>query len=133
MCLFWRSPTAWSPGSSSGDLIFNLAIAYSGKLEVGTRQLNNWRLRVPPRLPSLLANLAPCQHAYTVAGCHVITPDHQGGTVHNLVCRQQTCTCRFESLRKYMDWFAKASLTIPHLHLEVAMHSIRVGLRPNSI
>ena len=48
MCLFWRSPTAWSPGSSSGDLIFNLAIAYSGKLEVGTRQLSNWRLRVPP-------------------------------------------------------------------------------------
>ena len=28
----------------------------------------------------LSANLAPCQHAYTVAGCHVITPDHQGGT-----------------------------------------------------
>jgi len=32
----------------------------------------------PTSFPS--ANLAPCQHAYTVAGCHVITPDHQGGT-----------------------------------------------------
>ena len=48
MCLFWRSPTAWSPESTSGDLLFNLAIAYSGKLEIGTRQLNNWRLQVPP-------------------------------------------------------------------------------------
>ena len=26
------------------------------------------------------ANLAPCQHAYTVAWCHVITSDYQGGT-----------------------------------------------------
>ena len=48
MCLFWRSPTDWSPGSTSGDLIFNLAIAYSGNLEIGTRQLNNRRLHVPP-------------------------------------------------------------------------------------
>ena len=48
MCLFWRSPTAWSPESTSGDFIFNLAIAYSGKLEIGTRQLNNRRPHVPP-------------------------------------------------------------------------------------
>ena len=48
MCLFWRSPTAWSPESASGDFIPNLAIAYSGKLEIGTRQLNNRRLHVPP-------------------------------------------------------------------------------------
>ena len=48
MCLFWRSPTAWSPESTSGDFIFNLPIAYSGKLEIGTRQLNNRRLHVPP-------------------------------------------------------------------------------------
>ena len=48
MCLFWWSPTAWSPGSTSGDFIFNLAIAHSGKLEIGTRQLNNWRLHVSP-------------------------------------------------------------------------------------
>ena len=48
MCLLWRSPMTRSPESTSGDLIFNLAIAHSGKLEIGTRQLNNWRLRVPP-------------------------------------------------------------------------------------
>ena len=48
MCLFWRSPTAWSPESASGDFIPNLAIAYSGKLEIGTRQLNYRRLHVPP-------------------------------------------------------------------------------------
>jgi len=33
----------------------------------------------PTSFPS--ANLAPCQHAHTVAGCHVITPDYQGGTI----------------------------------------------------
>ena len=48
MCLFWRSPTAWSPESASGDFVPNLAIAYSGKLEIGTRQLNYQRLHVPP-------------------------------------------------------------------------------------
>ena len=48
MCLFWRSPTAWSPESASGDFVLNLAIAYSGKLEIGTRQLNYRRLLVPP-------------------------------------------------------------------------------------
>ena len=48
MCLFWRSPTAWSPESTSGDSVFNLAIAYSGKLEIGTRQLNNRRSHVLP-------------------------------------------------------------------------------------
>ena len=48
MSLLWRSPTAWSPESTSGDFIFNLAIAHSGNLEIGTRQLTNWRLHVPP-------------------------------------------------------------------------------------
>ena len=48
MCLLWRSPMTRSPESTSGDFIFNLAIAHSGKLEIETRQLNNWRLHVPP-------------------------------------------------------------------------------------
>ena len=48
MCLLWRSPTIRSPETTSGDFIFNLAIADSGKLEIGTRQFNNWRLREPP-------------------------------------------------------------------------------------
>ena len=33
---------------------------------------------LPTSFPTV--TLAPCQHAYTVAGCHVIAPDHQGGT-----------------------------------------------------
>ena len=37
-------------------------------------------VKCPPTF-FLYANLAPCQHAYTVAGCHVITPVHQGGTI----------------------------------------------------
>ena len=37
-----------SSESTSGDFIFNLVIADSGKLEIGTRQFNNWRLREPP-------------------------------------------------------------------------------------
>ena len=48
MCFLWRSPMTRSPEPTSGDFIFNLAIAYSGNLEIGTRQLNNWRLHVPP-------------------------------------------------------------------------------------
>ena len=48
MCLFWRSPTAWSPESTSGDFIFNPVTAGSGVLEIGARQLNNWRLHEPP-------------------------------------------------------------------------------------
>ena len=48
MCLFWRSPIAWSPEFTSGDFIFNPVITYSGILEIGTRQLNNWRLHEPP-------------------------------------------------------------------------------------
>ena len=80
MCLLWRSPITWSPEFTSGDFIFNWAIAGPGMLEIGARQLNNWRLHEPPTsFPSV--NLAPCQHAYTVAWCHVITSDYQGGTV----------------------------------------------------
>ena len=48
MCSLWRSPMTRSPESTSGDFIFNLVIADSGKLEIGTRQLNNWRLHEPP-------------------------------------------------------------------------------------
>ena len=48
MCFLWRSPTAWSPEFTSGDFIFNPVIAYSGMLEIGTCQLNNWRLHEPP-------------------------------------------------------------------------------------
>ena len=48
MCLFWRSPITRSPESTSGDFIFNPVIADSGMLEIGTRQLNNWRLHEPP-------------------------------------------------------------------------------------
>ena len=48
MCLLWRSPMTTSPESTSGDFIFNLAIAYSDKLEIGTRQLNNRQPHVPP-------------------------------------------------------------------------------------
>ena len=47
--------------------------------EIGARQLNNWRLHESPT-SFTSANLASCQHAYTVAGCHVITSDYQGGT-----------------------------------------------------
>jgi len=53
-------------------------------LEIGTRQLNNWRLHEPPTSSSS-ANLAPCQHAYTVAWCHVITSDYQDGTIFVIV------------------------------------------------
>ena len=51
-----------------------------GMLEIGARQLNNWRPHEPPRLPSLLPAMGPAQHAYIIACCHVITSDHQGGT-----------------------------------------------------
>ena len=79
MCLLWRSPTTWSPEFTSGDFIFNWVIAGSGMLEIGARQLHNWRLHEPPTsFPS--ANLTPRQRAYTVAWCHVITSDYQGGT-----------------------------------------------------
>ena len=48
MYFLWRSLTAWSPEFTSGDFIFNPVIAYSGMLEIGTCQLNNWRLHEPP-------------------------------------------------------------------------------------
>ena len=64
---------------TSGDVIFNWVIVGLGMLEIGARQLHNWRLHEPPTsFPS--ANLASCQHADTVAWCHVITSDYQGGT-----------------------------------------------------
>ena len=48
MCLLWRSLITWSPEFTSGDFIFNPVIAGSGMLEIGARQLNNWRLHEPP-------------------------------------------------------------------------------------
>ena len=48
MCSLWRSPMTRSPESTSGDFILNLAIVDSGKLVIGTRQYNNWRLHEPP-------------------------------------------------------------------------------------
>ena len=52
MCFLWRSPITRSPEFTSGDFIFNPVIADSGMLEIGTRQLNNWRLHeLPDFLP----------------------------------------------------------------------------------
>ena len=48
MSLFRRSLTTRSPGFASGDFIFNPVTAGSGVLEIGARQLNNWRLHEPP-------------------------------------------------------------------------------------
>ena len=48
MCLSRRSLVTWSPGFTSGDLIFNPVTAGSGVLEIGARQLNIWRLHEPP-------------------------------------------------------------------------------------
>ena len=48
MFLFRRSLTTRSPGFTSGDFIFNPVTAGSGVLEIGARQLNNWRLHEPP-------------------------------------------------------------------------------------
>ena len=50
MCLLRRSLITWSPEFTSGDLILNLVTAGSGVLEIGARQLNNWRLYEPPDL-----------------------------------------------------------------------------------
>ena len=50
MCLLRRSLVTWSPEFTSGDFIFNWVTAGSGVLEIGARQLNNWRLHEPPDL-----------------------------------------------------------------------------------
>jgi len=46
--LFRRSLITWSPGFTSGDFIFNPVTTGLGMLEIGARQLNNWRLHEPP-------------------------------------------------------------------------------------
>jgi len=46
----WRSLITWSPGFTSGDFILNLVTAGSGVLQIGARQLSNWRLHEPPDL-----------------------------------------------------------------------------------
>ena len=48
MSLFRRSLITWFSGFSSGDFIFNSVTAGLGMMEIGARQLNNWRLREPP-------------------------------------------------------------------------------------
>ena len=75
-----RSPMTLSPGFTSGDYDTNLVTSGLGILEIGARQLNDWRLHEPPPLPSLLPTRCPFQHAYIIARCHVITSDYLGGT-----------------------------------------------------
>ena len=66
MCLLRRSLITWSPEFTSGDFIFNWVTAGIGVIEIGARQLNNWRLHEPPTsFPS--ASLAFSQYAYTIA------------------------------------------------------------------
>ena len=48
MCLLRRSLITWSPEFTSGDFIINPVTAGSAVLEIGARQLNNWRLHEPP-------------------------------------------------------------------------------------
>jgi len=43
-----RSPVTLSPGFTSGDYDTNLVTASLGMLEIGARQLNDWRLHDPP-------------------------------------------------------------------------------------
>ena len=43
-----RSPVTLSPGFTSGDYDTNLVTAGLGMLEIGARQLNDWRLHDPP-------------------------------------------------------------------------------------
>ena len=81
MSLFRRSLITWSHGFTSGDFIFNPVTAVLGMLEIGTRQLNNWRLREPPDFLPFCQPGVP-SNAYIIARRHVITPDYQVGTVH---------------------------------------------------
>ena len=48
MSSFRRSLITWSSRFASGDFITNLVTAGLGMLEIGARQLNNWRLHEPP-------------------------------------------------------------------------------------
>ena len=77
----WRSPITLSPGFTSGNYDTNLETAGLGMLEIGARQLIDWRLHEAPRLPSLLSARCPVQHAYIISCCHVITSDYLGGTI----------------------------------------------------
>ena len=54
-----RSLITWSPGFTSGDFIFNPVTAGSGVLEIGARQLNNWRLHEHPPPPDFLPFCQP--------------------------------------------------------------------------
>ena len=84
MSLFLRSLITWSPGFTFGDFIFNLVTAGSGVLEIGARQLNNWRLHEPSDLlpfcqPGVLStrlynSLIP-RHHFRLPGRY----SHEGG------------------------------------------------------
>ena len=71
MCLFRRSLITWSPGFTSGDFIFNPVTAGSGVLEIGARQLNNWRLHEPPDFLPFLQPGVPSTRLY-----HSLMPRH---------------------------------------------------------
>jgi len=57
MSSFRRSLITWSSGFATGDFITNLVTAGLGMLEIGARQLKNWRLHEPP---DFLASHEPC-------------------------------------------------------------------------
>ena len=80
MSLFRRSLITWSHGFTSGDFIFNPVTAGLGMLEIGARQLNNWRLREPPDFLPFCQPGVP-SNVYIIARRHVITPDYQVGTL----------------------------------------------------
>ena len=64
MSLFRRSLITWSPGFIYGDFIFNPVTAGSGVLEIGARQLNNWRLHEPPDFLPFCQPGAPSTRLY---------------------------------------------------------------------
>ena len=85
-----RSLITWSPGITSGDFILNLVTAGSGVLEIGARQLSNWRLHEPPDFLPLCQPGVPSTRLYNILMPttrpinHVITSDYQGGTIYKL-------------------------------------------------
>ena len=77
MSFLRRSLITLSPRFTSGDFIFNPVIAGSGVLEIGARQLNNWRLHEPPDFlpfcqpgvpPTRLYNSLMPRHHFRLSG-----------------------------------------------------------------
>ena len=60
-----RSLITWSPGFTSGDFILNSVTAGSGVLEIGARQLSNWRLHEPPDFLPLCQPGVPSTRLYS--------------------------------------------------------------------